>query len=953
MSRIKMHLTYIYNKINKSGHNYHRIGYMISCVLLVALFINILLPETANAASALKLYDYSTKKDITYKDKQIQVTINGVTVDIANTPGILVNGVALVPYADVFENSEIQAECSYNEKKGTITISKYGKTIQMTIGSKKATVDGKAVTMSVAPMKVKYKNVNINLVLVPSRFVSENLGLGYTWISEKSTVAIVKKSLLLSYNGGKAFDYTGTQGKVTIDGKKINLGSMPSIITNNTAMLRAKKVFTSAPIGALYSYNSKDKTITLTKGDKVLKMTVGSKTAYLNGNKMTMDTAPMIVKNHNDGNSYVMVPGSFTASCLGYNYTWDKTTQTSKITTPKKETAVSGGNTQNNNEPELSGSDIVTETGTILNQWQGNPLLYQQSTKITDIKASDSAAKVPGTIYYIVRDYNNTKINSETYLIVASSPFGGVTSSKSGKQLQLKASDILSDGQSYQMYGNGSNLVNLIRTNNNAGNNATIIELELLTENFDYDISLSADRYTLAVTVYMNTIEQVLVGTNTAGDYLTITGIKPLEISNHDTNGIFYIDLPYTANAIGDLSNPITGSKYINSYIMYSYQGKTQIVLSLNPGYEYYTYDNGNQSTILFQTIGSSQPTKPDNQNGNTTGADNSNNNGSNNGNTNDGPDPLPPSTSVDLPINQVIPELTAPADRGNYEIVIPRPSGVTANMVTHMDYYFSNYFVITLKGDYSQHFINNPITHNGSTIKSVKTSTNSAGNTEIKVTTTKLQGYAVVMDQDNIYIDVGNPKDIYKNIVVLDPGHGGAAKGAEYSGYKEKDLNFKILYTLGQKYFNLDTTKLKVYYTRVNDTDMQLLDRAAFPSKVGADLFVSLHMNAAQASVHGTEVFYSSSNNKSNKAGLNSQKLAQVFLDNIVSNLGTDNRGVKQARFVVVHNNTVPAVLIELGFMSNKEEIKKLSNEEWQDKAARTIYQTLLQVFEKYPTGR
>lgn len=949
MIKIIKQMIYIDNKMIKSGHKYRRSGFKISCVLFVTLFIYILLPGTVKAATSLKLYDYSTKKDITYKDKQLQVTINGISVDITNTPGILVNGVALVPYDDVFENSAIQAECTYNEKKGTITISKYGKTIQMTIGSKKATVDGKTVTMSVAPMKVKYKKVNINAVLVPSRFVSENLGLGYTWVSEKSTVAIVKNSLLLSYNGGKAFDYTGTQGKVTIDGKKINLGTMPSIITNNTAMLRAKKVFTSAPIGAVYSYNSKDKTITLTKDDKVLKMTVGSKTAYLNGNKMTMDTAPMIVKNYDDGNSYVMVPGSFTASCLGYNYAWDKTTLTSKITTPKKETVVSGGNTQNNDAPELSGSDIITEKGTILNQWQGNPILYHQSSKVTDIAASEPATSTPGKIHYIVRDYSNTKLNSETYLIVASVPFGSISSTKSDKRLQLMTSDILSDGQSYPMYGNGSNLVNTIRTNNNAGNSGAVIELELLTESFDYDISLSADRYSLAVTVYMNTLEQVLLGTNSTGDYLTLTGIKPMEISLVDSNGLLYIDLPYTANPIGDISTPIAGSKYINSYIMYSYQGRTQIVLSLNSGYEYYTYDNGNQSTILFQAKGSSQ-SKPDNQSGNTSGGGNTS--GTDNGNTGNNGDtePLP---SVDLPINQVIPELTAPADPNNYEIVIPKPSGLTANMVTHMDYYFNNYFVITLKGDYSQHFTNNPITYNGSTIKSVKTSVNSAGNTVIKVTTTKLQGYAVVMDPDNIYVDVGNPKDIYKNIVVLDPGHGGAAKGAEHFGYKEKDLNFKILYTLGQKYFNLDTTKLKVYYTRVDDTDMALLDRAGFAAKVGADLFVSLHMNAAQATVNGTEVFYSSSNNKANKAGLTSQKLAQVLLDNLVSALGTQSRGVKQAKFVVVHNNTVPAVLIELGFMSNKEELEKLSNEEFQDMAARTIYKTLLQIFEKYPTGR
>jgi N-acetylmuramoyl-L-alanine amidase len=135
---------------------------------------------------------------------------------------------------------------------------------------------------------------------------------------------------------------------------------------------------------------------------------------------------------------------------------------------------------------------------------------------------------------------------------------------------------------------------------------------------------------------------------------------------------------------------------------------------------------------------------------------------------------------------------------------------------------------------------------------------------------------------------------------------------------------------------------------------DISLADRAAYAEKIGADLFVSLHMNAnTNASIYGTEIYYSNDNNKMNSAGLNSEMLAKFFVDSLSSSLGTKNRGTRAAKYTVVHRNTVPAILIELGFMSNKSDFDKISNPEFQHKAAMAIYETLLQIFELYPTGR
>lgn len=896
--------------IRKPSTNHKLLILKIFCILSIAFVIAGFPNYIVKASSGFKIYDNTTKKTTTYTGNQVKVTYNGTAISKADTPGILLDGIALVSYYDIFDNSAIQADCVYDKAKGTIVISKYNKSITMTIGSKAATVDGKAVTLPVAPMLVKYISANKWKVLVPSRFVSENLGLGYTWYSDKNTVAISKTSIQLAYNGGEKFEYTGAQGKVTIDGKNIDLGSMPSIITNNTAMLRAKKVFSESAIDAEYSFNNTSKKITLTKGNNTLVMTIGSKKAYLNNKELKLDTAPILVTNYETNYTYVMVPGNFTATSLGYQYTWNNSTRTSVIASKSN-----SGNNSSNTDPELGDDDVINETGTILNQWKSDDASFSTCSGIHELTNNTTTGAL-GNIYSVSRDYNNIKKNAETFMFVSTAPFSKVTASNTGNLISIQADAIQCTDQTYQMYGANSNYINTLSVYNKADQSGTLIDLAVLPENYLYDIKLSEDGLILYVTVYLNCLTSVVTGVNSAGDYLTLTGMNPLKVNITEESGFFSIDLPAAVNGVGDISTEIIGTDYIKQIITLSSADKTQIIVALNEGYEYYIMESGNQYTLSFQNPEETEDTE-------------------------DSPD------STDTP---GIPEV---GDKSKYEIIIPVPAGVDFSAITNEDFYFSNYFVIKIPGSLKDYYNSNSIIKNSKVIDKITVSENGKF-TEIKIITTKLQGYELARDNGNLYVNIGDPKEIYQNIVVLDPGHGGAANGAQYFGIKEKDVNFTILYTIGKKYFNSDTSKLKVYYTRTTDVDMTLSNRAAFAQKVGADLFVSLHMNASEASnVYGTEVFYASTNNSPNSAGLTSQKMASIFVNNLTKTLGSSSRGVKQEKYTVIHKNTVPAVLIELGFLSNQSEHAKLTDEEYQNKAAKTIYETLLSVFEDYPTGR
>lgn len=290
----------------------------------------------------------------------------------------------------------------------------------------------------------------------------------------------------------------------------------------------------------------------------------------------------------------------------------------------------------------------------------------------------------------------------------------------------------------------------------------------------------------------------------------------------------------------------------------------------------------------------------------------------------------------------------------GSYALKIMKPSGITITSVSNQDLYNSKKFKITIKGNHIDFLNSNPVIISSDVVTDVTTELSSTGDTVITVSTSKLQGYKIYEKSDSFVVAIGNPKDIYKNIVVLDAGHGGFDAGASNRGTKEKDLNLKIIYTLMKDYYSSNAPDTKVYWTRTTDVFVTLANRAAFASKVGADIFISLHMNSAtSSSANGTEVYYSTNNNSKSFSGITSKTIATLLKNNLVSNLGTTNRGVKTAGYYVTKRNTVPAVLIELGFLSGSTDYAKLTNLTFQKNSAKIIYDTINQIFTTYPTGR
>jgi len=183
-----------------------------------------------------------------------------------------------------------------------------------------------------------------------------------------------------------------------------------------------------------------------------------------------------------------------------------------------------------------------------------------------------------------------------------------------------------------------------------------------------------------------------------------------------------------------------------------------------------------------------------------------------------------------------------------------------------------------------------------------------------------------------------------YKNVVFLDPGHGGRDPGAVYNGLREKDLNMSI-------YRKLRSELEKLGYTVLTSRDSDVYvdyvtERSEMVNKTDADVFISIHFNATGvpgANRSGVETYIYEPDDdikpRINKVAHDnpirlseSKRLADNIHNSVVSVAGANDRGVHGANYAVLRETVKPAVLVELGYMDSPE-YKKISDDKYQNK--------------------
>ena len=171
--------------------------------------------------------------------------------------------------------------------------------------------------------------------------------------------------------------------------------------------------------------------------------------------------------------------------------------------------------------------------------------------------------------------------------------------------------------------------------------------------------------------------------------------------------------------------------------------------------------------------------------------------------------------------------------------------------------------------------------------------------------------------------------------VVTIDPGHGGRDPGAVgIGGLQEKQVIFPISQQVASI---LREQGVEVVMTRNNDIELDLEPRVQIAERADADLFVSIHANAINLSrpdVNGLETYYYSDNGA---------RFARTVHEVILQTMGMNDRRARQARFYVLRRTSMPAILIEVGFVTGAEDIHNLRDPEWRSQMARAIAQGIL----------
>lgn len=217
--------------------------------------------------------------------------------------------------------------------------------------------------------------------------------------------------------------------------------------------------------------------------------------------------------------------------------------------------------------------------------------------------------------------------------------------------------------------------------------------------------------------------------------------------------------------------------------------------------------------------------------------------------------------------------------------------------------------------------------------------------------------------------------------VVVIDAGHGGKDPGSISGGVKEKDVTLDIAKKLGAL-IKKDYPSIKVYYTRLSDSFIELSERGSIANRNNADLFISIHCNhSGNATAHGTETYVMGTHKNASNLEVAKRENSAILLEEdykqsydgfdpnspeghiiftfyqnafreqsiefaskVEEYLGkrkktNKSRGVKEAGFLVLWKTAMPSVLIESGFISNPDERKYLKSDSGKVEFANAVF--------------
>ncbi len=442
-----------------------------------------------------------------------------------------------------------------------------------------------------------------------------------------------------------------------------------------------------------------------------------------------------------------------------------------------------------------------------------------------------------------------------------------------------------------------SSIVSSVRSSQNQTQPQYIVRVVLdVNAEVNYTASLSADKKSISLSFDSNTVTELSAKSSGAADYITIYGKTTPAVNVFTLSGPerLVVDIPNSQSLLKE--SYLERLNFIDEIKTGSPEnGTTRVVMYLNK-YVNYSVEKGVNNVTVSVT-------------------------------------------------KSTLDNILYDADSGI--LILKNIDGLRESDFNLNNMYLNNKYEITLSGNYEHTYGYGTITSDDKYTSSIEVKTE-RNKTKIVLNQKSIFEVKSYDDSNEIRFKLVNPKEAYDKVIVLDAGHGKSDPGTSGNGLIEKELNLDIALRV---YDLLEADgRVKVYLTRGDDSYPTNINRAKMGNEV-ADLFVSIHHNAAvgNTKAKGTEVLFAV--HKTDVAGKLTSKSAAQFMQNYVINaLGTVDRGIKErSDLIVLNQTTIPAILIEIAFLSNEEDAALIKQDENKDKAAMAIYSGITDMMNQY----
>ena len=677
--------------------------------------------------------------------------------------------------------------------------------------------------------------------------------------------------------------------RLMVNGTLLENLTSPPVIVDDFTFVPARDVFEA--LGGLVDWNETMQLVYIAYGGNLIILQINNSVAHLNYTPIIMDIAPQII------NERTMIPVRFPAESLGFLVDWDPDTRTVFVDTPSIDLPTEPPTIPNQNDPPAHN---------VPPQSPGNNAPQPPSSETGVIVPARDISPAPlvdmsfpqtsVTNINMVNDFRNA-IDIST-----SSEISAISTALLGdNRLIINFYDAEMATTATEFTPVTVNAYSQIRISQFQVTPSNIARVVIhLQSGVHYSISMSPDRRTLSIDFERNHITNISTHSSGAADYITITGnrLPAANVSRISEPNRLVVDMPFASINPQSLA---MNSRFVSFIQASQFDPDTaRITLDLNDRISFSVDSSHNSITIRIAEA-----------------------------------------TYRNIAYNNNTGVLRLARDHFN---------PISMHSIVRNDLYRERQIVFTLPGNFAGVYGFGEYKINDHSMLSFDIETIN-GITTITANTRRVLTTVITEDANYVYISFRHPRDVYDRIVVIDPGHGGSDPGTtSIDGVHEKypvlDVSLRLLSLF-------EGSGIRVYMTRIDDSTVSRPARAVLANEVGADLFISVHMNsvAPNQGPRGTETLYH--NDTERRGGrFNSAQMAEIFQRHVQRAMGSLDRGLVQGDWDVLVLTEMPAILTEIGFLSNPYESARLKNPAVQQAVAEALFAATLESFSVY-TGR